>query len=397
MPLPYRRTLWAVITAGTLARLVVAATSDGVPYDLASFAIVDATLRGGDPLVLYSAVNEGAAFGPYPRWPYPSGFLPILVATGSVAEQVGLGLDHLIRVPLIAADAAIALIVADALGRRGASERARLLGAALVAFGPAFAAISGYHGQIDAIAILPAVAAVWLWDRPGVRHRALLAGALVGLGGAIKTAPLLMVLALLPTVRSRREGVVLLAAAAAVPVVAMLPFLLADAAGVLSSLRYRGGAGLGGISLLVQPELAAGWLAGSDVRLSTVSRALLDAGVLVTLPVVLAAGVLAVRQRVPAVDAAVLLWLAFYVAGVNFFMQYLVWGLPFLLMRGHLRAVAALQLALLPALVLTYAVEPSAALVWTLYTPPLIAAWAVALVAFAALVRRVTPPAPPTA
>jgi hypothetical protein len=380
MGLPYRRALWTLIAAGTVARLIVAAVTDGVAYDLESFSIVLGELRGADPLALYAAANEGEAYGPYPRWPYPSGFLPVLLATGWAADQLGLALDHLIRVPLIAADAAIAYLVADVLGRRGAPERTRLAAAALVALGPAFAAISGFHGQIDAVAILPAVLALALWERLDGAQRALVAGALIGLGGAIKTAPLLMVLALLPSVRSRREGLVLVATAAAVPLAAMLP-----------SLRYRGAPGLGGISLLVQPELASAWLAEEQVRLSALTRALLDAGILVTLPVVLGVAAFATRRRLAAPEAAVLLWLAFYVAGVNFFVQYLVWGLPFLLMAGYVRQVAAVQLALLPALVLTYRISP-AGIVWVLYTVPIMAAWAAAVVALGRLVARAPRP-----
>lgn len=387
MALPYRRALWALIAVGTLVRLVLAATTDGVAYDLESFSIVNTALRDGDPFGFYAVVNESGAFGPYPRWPYPTGSLPLVLAVGSLADALGVGLDHLIRVPFIAADAAIAWLVASFLGRRGASERTRLGAAALVALGPAFAGISGFHGQMDAPAILPAVLALWVWERLDGPQRALLAGALIGVGGAVKTAPLLMVLALLPSARSRREGLTLMAAAAAVPLAALLPFLVADPGSVLSSLRYRGAPGLGGISLLAQPALPTGWLAGENVPLNGLSRALLDWGIVVTLPVLLGVAAFALRRRLAALDAAVLLWLAFYVAGVNFFMQYLVWGLPFLLMRGHLRAVAALQLALLPALVLTYSSSPDT-LIWLLYTPPVLLAWAVAVVALVRIATR---------
>src|SRR5207302_10782054 len=105
----------------------------------------------------------------------------------------------------IAADAAIAWLVQAGLGRAGASDRTRLSACALVALGPAFALISGMHGQIDSVAILPAVLALVVWERGGSR-RALAAGLLIGRAASIKTAPGLMVLALLPSVRSRREA-----------------------------------------------------------------------------------------------------------------------------------------------------------------------------------------------
>jgi len=72
-----------------------------------------------------------------------------------------------------------------------------LISAALIALGPPFVVISGYHGQIDSLAILPAVAALIVWETAPDR-RALIAGLLIGVGAATKTVPGLMLLALLP-------------------------------------------------------------------------------------------------------------------------------------------------------------------------------------------------------
>jgi hypothetical protein len=49
------------------------------------------------------------------------------------------------------------------------------------------------------------------------------------------------------------------------------------------------------------------------------------------------------RYRPALIDAAVLLWLAIYAFSPNFFLTYLVWGLPFFIMAGYLRQVAILQ------------------------------------------------------
>src|SRR3712207_1723439 len=116
----------------------------------------------------------------------------------------------------------------DFLRRRGATERTRLAAVALVALGPSFWIVSGYHGHIDSLAILSAVLIVWLWDRwpPGMR-RALTCGGLVGLGIATKVVPGLVLVALLPWVRSRREALALVAPAALIPLVAFVPFLVA--------------------------------------------------------------------------------------------------------------------------------------------------------------------------
>jgi hypothetical protein len=53
-------------------------------------------------------------------------------------------------------------------------------------------------------------------------------------------------------------------------------------------------------------------------------------------------------------DACILLWLVMWVCGINFFIQYLIWGMPFLLIAGYLRQVAALQAAMVVPMVLLY-------------------------------------------
>ena len=132
-----------------------------------------------------------------------------------------------------------------------------------MALGPTFGMVSGYHGQFDSVAILPAVVALYLWERLETPSRGLVAGGLVGLGGIFKTVPLVMLVALLPTVRSWREAGWLLGSAAAVLVVASLPFLVATRATYEAAVRdYHGFPGVGGLSLVVQPDLAGAWLGG---------------------------------------------------------------------------------------------------------------------------------------
>src|SRR5205807_5996398 len=134
------------------------------------------------PLHVYSAVN-----GPHlNHWPYLPGFFPFIMVASKLATLTGLPFHGWVQVPQILADCAIAWFVQDFLGRRGASDRTRIASATLVALGPSFWIISGFHGQIDSLATLPAVIALWLWDRspPGTR-RALEAGVLIGIGAVI--------------------------------------------------------------------------------------------------------------------------------------------------------------------------------------------------------------------
>jgi hypothetical protein len=374
-----RRLLWLILAVGALARLAIAIFADTGTEDLDSFAIVRDALRD-DPLHLYSDV-------PDLRWPYPPGYLPVVALFAGIDSALGLEFRNLLRLGPIASDAGIALLVQYLLALRGAPERTRLAAAGAVALGPVFIGVAGYQGQIDSVAILPALAGFAVWQHGG-SSRALAAGLLIGLGGSIKTVPLLLVLALLPSVRSPREALTLVTAAAAVPLALFAPFAIADLGAVWDHLTYRGFPGLGGLSLLVQPDLPLFWQAGHDYAPNAATDALVDyGGVVVALGLIAAAALLA-RFRPEPLDAAVLIWLVVWLLGVNFFIQYLIWGLPFLLARGELRAAAAIQLLATPALLLLYLDATGEALIWAVYTLPMLALMGLWALLLAGRIRR---------
>jgi hypothetical protein len=375
--------VWSLIAVGVVVRVVLAFKTYGVPYDTDSFKAVRAAL-GDDPLNVYASVN-----GDLNRWPYPPGFFPFVSAAGGLADLTGLAFHGWVQLPPILADAVIAWLVQDYLGRRGASDGVRIGATALVALGPSFWIISGYHGQIDSLAILPAVAALWLWERspPGPR-RALIAGALIGTGAAIKFVPGLLIVALLPSVRSRREAAALVVPAVAVPVIAFAPFVLADGDAVLDTFRnHRFLPGFGGISLLVQPDLASNWLQQGAHAPTSATRFLLDHETPI-LAVLLAPFVaLVLIRRLDATLAAALLWAALVVVNPGLELHFVVWALPFALMVGWLWQVAAVQAALfVPAAVLFW--HPFGHAPTALYATIMIATWcAVAAAIVAASVR----------
>ena len=367
MSLRGRRLLWLIVGVGTAARLAIAAVTGTSWIDLESFRIVDHTLDDG-------LLDFYANLADEDRWPYPPGYLPVVLGADGLASATGIGFERLIRLVPIAADAGVALVVQYLLGLRGASERTRLAGAALVALGPVFAGVSAFQGQIDAVAILPALVAFAVWERGGER-RALAAGLLIGVGATVKTVPLFMLLALAPWARSPREAITLVGAAVAVPLAALAPFLVDGAGDVIEHLSYRGFAGLGGLSLLVQPDFPATAIPGDGLPRNGALELLIDAGGAIVAVAVAAVAAVIWRRRPSPLDAALLVWLTLWVFGVNFFLQYLVWGLPFLIAAAGLRRAAAIQLVALPALIVFYAQPGSAALVWALYTVPAIALW----------------------
>ena len=385
--------MWTIIGVGLVGRLALAFTTAGVPFDVEAFSLVREGLAD-DPLHVYTDTD---------RWPYPPGYFAWILAGAGLERPTGLDFDELMQLPPIIADLGIAWIVQAVLGRNGAPERTRLAAAGLVALGPAFFFISGHHGQIDSIAILPALVGLLLWQRfPAAPRRALYAGLLIGLGGLLKTVPLIVVLALLPSARSWREGAALIAAAAVMPVLAFLPFVLADPSGVETALRYRGVPGVGGLSLLVQPELARVWMNEAPIEGTSITFALLDWGGPWTALVLLAVGAFLLRFRPGPVEGTALLYLAVWAFGLNFFLQYLVWGLPFLLMAGYVREVAWAQVLILPAAVLVYLRPWEEIAAAYAYLPASLAVWVAAVAGFLALslriARRSAPPvsAPPS-
>ncbi len=376
----FSRWLWAIIALGVLMSLALALLTDGERFDMQSIRLVSEALQQA-PLHVYDLVAEKN------RYPYPPGFLPWAYASGRLGGDEVVDFEFFIRVAPIAATAGIAWLVQDFLGQRGSGSSARLAAAALVSLGPSFLLIAGHHGQIDAVAILPAVAALRRWELGPERSRALTAGLLIGLGAAVKTVPVLLLVALLPSARSRREVVTLLGAAAVPVALAFLPFALAGTLPSLERLSYRGLPGVGGLSLVVQPEIAGAWLGTSQERFSSLSLTLSSNSGLVTaagLALVCAIGLIA---RPPATKMAVLLWLAVYVFGVNFFFQYVVWGLPFFLMAGHLRAVLAAEVVLLGPALVSYLRPWSQDLVTAAYSSVMVIVWLGCVVALVVTVR----------
>lgn len=381
----FRVSLWGLITLGVVVSAGIAVITQGDPYDMESFRLVrDALTQGALDVYAYFA-HRGVV-----RWPYPPAFFPWIWAAGRIAGLGGPSFELMIRVPTILADAAIAWIVQDFLGRSGKSHEIRLLAAGLIAMGPSFVVIAGYHGQFDAVAILPGVLAVSLWCRTEAPWRAVAAGLLLGLGGALKTVPLLLVLALLPTVRSRREAATLLAATAVPLLVCFVPFWLAGTLPSAHVLVYRGLPGVGDLSLAAQPDLAELALGMGSPRASGLTQLLIQHGTVLVVAALLAVAAVGARTRGPAPQMAVLVWLAVYAFGVNFFFQYLVWGLPFLLMAGYVREVFVAQTVLILPTLLFYLRPWHHTIIAVVYAIVMIGLWAASVCGFAGLTRQLT-------
>jgi hypothetical protein len=320
--------------------------------DILTFDLIGERAR--DDFLHLFATNNG-----YVYWPYGPGYLPWLVGALEISEATGLAFHAVVQFLPIAADLGVGALVYYYLGLRGASDAVRIGAFATVLLGPAFVAISGYHGQFDAVAILPGVAALVVWERRPEGRRAIEAGILLGLGGALKTVPILLALPLLVSARSWREGAQLVAVTGGVLLLICLPFYLAEPTGFRGGpLEYSGAPSRGGLSLLLDPRFAADRRLSTGLALTGRPNGAADwistASGPITAVALMGLSFFLWRYRPePAVGAA-LLWLTVFVFSPNFLLQYLVWALPFFLMAGYVWQTAALQLALVPALLLTY-------------------------------------------
>lgn len=378
------RAVWALVAAGLALRVVLAFTTDGQPYDIEVLRELRPALQGWQLDIYAAPIGPGEGIA----WPYLPGFFPFVLAAGEAADLTGLAYTSLVRLPSIAADAVMALVVRGALARRGAAARVQIAATALIALGPSFAVVSGYHGQLDNLAILPAVLAVVLWDRLAPNRRALVAGLLIGAGCAVKTPAIFVVLALLPAARSWREAATLASAAAAVPLAALAPFLASTPDEIVDALGYRGFPGTSPLSILLQPEMAE-----QLTRLVTPSgivQFLYDRGQALAVLVLSATMLLTTRvgRGWTAAERATLLWLAFYVVTPVFFFQYLVWGLPFFVLAGRLRLALLVQVAALLPTVLFYRAPWEDETVALPYGAAMLTLWALFLGAAVTVIRE---------
>lgn len=340
------RALVALFAVGLLLRLVlaVALPSNG---DIAHLGLVAATLRDS-PFSVYDRLGGDI-------WPYGPGYFPILALVDGAHRVLGLAFATAVRLPIIAADLATAWLVQSELARRGLGPRERVLAAATLLLSPLLLVVSGLHAQIDPVATLCAIGAVVCWKRLRPGSRALAAGGLAGLAVAIKTVPGLVILPLLFAARSGRERLALLAAAVAVPLAGLLPYLLRDVAHFTGRLAYHGLPGAGGLSLLVQPDTARIWLSGGGYAPTHLEAILQGRGILVLAAALAFVLVVLWRARPDPAVGAVLLFAAVCAATVDLSPHYLVWLLPFLALAGWWRAAAGLGALITLPVMLIYA------------------------------------------
>jgi hypothetical protein len=140
---------------------------------------------------------------------------------------------------------------------------------------------------------------------------------------------------------------------------------------------------------VLQPDLPADWLTVDKLHVSGASQWLVDRQGLPLMIALAGAAAFLFRYRPAARDGAVFIWLVVYAFTPNEFLQYSIWGIPFLLMAGYVRTVLVVEAVLIVPFAITYATIWHSRSIALLYSPPMLALWAAALVGVFILGRRI--------
>jgi hypothetical protein len=370
----------ALLGAALVVRGVAVVLSDRVVVDLLRYRKVAAHLLD-------------VSWNPYLAarlYPYPPVWMWVEAAAEWVSRHTGMSFAVLVRVPVVAGDLALVAVL-DAWGReRGGAAR---WAGWLYALHPVSVLVSGFHGQFDALALLPAVLALRAHQAGRLDASALWLAAAI----AVKSFPVLLLpfLVLAPLANGGRASLpqaTRYVALALAPVAVLLaPFAWADPGALRRELfGYGGVADFGWIGA---------WRGLGFLRTGTLLRAeaahwtvLVGVGKVLLLA---ALGGLAVgcwrRPRRDLAQVALMVFLAFGVFYGAVSAQYLLWPVPFGVLRpGRLLAahtlaaslgLAGFYLFLAPGVLTAGAAVPGAGSLWVAGSAAVVAvslAWLIA-------------------
>ncbi|MGN1068240.1 MAG: glycosyltransferase 87 family protein, partial [Christensenellales bacterium] len=186
-----RMELYVILAGALLLRVILSLVFVGHSTDLNCFMAWGNAMLNGGPAAFYTS----GMFADY-----PPGYMYVLWLTGSIAKWLGLsygsaGYVLLTKMPSILADLGAAYLVYKMAARpwAGSSGKAQgngclpLVLAALVAFNPVMAFISGGWGQIDQILTLLLLAVIFLF----LQKKVILAGLVYGVAILVKPQALM--------------------------------------------------------------------------------------------------------------------------------------------------------------------------------------------------------------
>ena len=312
-----KRGLAGALLVALVLRIAALAASDRVVADVARYEKVARHLLD-------------VSWNPYETrrlYPYPPPWAAVEAAAGWASRHGALPFAVAVKLPVIAADLLIVLL----LGTAAAAGRASPLASWLYAVHPVALLVGGFHGQFDAVTLCFVLLAQDALARGRRDASALALAAAI----ATKSFPVLLLPALATAGAASWRQALRYAALACLPVVLLLlPFVVADAAALRRELlAYSGIADFGWTGLWRGSEwLATGALPRSEARFWPAASAVSKALFLCAWAALLLAA-RSGRWRADAERLTLTVVLAFVSLYGLLSAQYLLWPVPLGLLR----------------------------------------------------------------
>jgi hypothetical protein len=242
-------------------------------------------------------------------------------------DATALPFSFLVKLPPIAADAAIAVMLCRISPKIGL----------LYALNPVAILITGYHGQFDSMMLAPTVLAWCLWETSRGPRRLYGTALALGLGIWFKPVPLVLLPVFLPRLKNHFERAIFVVLAFAPAALGTLPYFLRwpedVAANFFGYSSWFGQWGYPVVWMMVEYAVRGTvpwWMPDPD-HVSVVLHVMYVAGRFVLLAALGFTWWWIYRQRASVLFGIVATFVAFYTVTVGFGVQYLLWVLPFAL------------------------------------------------------------------
>ncbi len=324
------KTAWLIVFGAALvARLLPAMIlPTGSTYDVESYSIV-----GGLVLNEIDVYTSPEAENRYPYLPFQMYWSAL---SHKLADFSQISYHKIVKIEPILADIAIALVLFTSL-LRAYSLRAAFVGGLLYAVNPIAVFVAAYHGQFDAMAVLPILLSLYsLGAYPW------LSGIWLGVGILIKSWPVLALPALLNGIKSWKNRILFLALAGLVPVLAILFYVASfdgDVTQVLSrAISYNRGIGVWGYTYL--SRMVAFFLP----TFTDLYTRIADLGRIFTLAGLVFAWFWRARKETPQ-DGILTILVTFFALTHAFAIQYMMWLIPFAILSRDLKWLRRYTLA----------------------------------------------------
>ncbi len=318
-----RNAMRSIIIATVVAvslRGMFSIVQTGAMHDIRSFALFGASMRSGTE-IYGSAGLEPYNYPPVEIW---WSALASFIAPGGATNAFA----ALVKLPFWLADAAIVPALAWVVPRH-----LRVRTAWLYAINPIAITVASLHGQFDGMVVLPLLLSLGMLEK-GRHDRA--AALLFGLAVAFKTWPIVVLPAILVSMRAERGIRFLLRATVPVLVAALVYMLARPTVNV-------------GFAIQLVLAYAPGTTLDFGLRLPSQWGPYLQWINIVVLVLIAASAVVAHRRAIPTAGRVATALFILIALSPTVADQYYVWPVAFLLAAGYLRVSSLYALLVGPA------------------------------------------------